>query len=105
MAYYQYLSELENDSLRVGLEPHLDKTGLNILEEFTTHSNIWAEAINTTDNSSSSKVKVLISWSDKSLKQFLVEVRSDEPHLKRNTFCERVANELRELIPPKIFTV
>ena len=104
MAYYQYLSELENDSLRLSLEPSLDKTGLNILEEFTTHSNIWAEAINTNENSSS-KVKVLISWSDKSLKQFLVEVRSDEPHLKRNTFCERVANNLRELIPPKTLNV
>ena len=47
------------------------------------------------------RVKVLISWIDKSVRIFSVEVRSDEPFLKRDTSCERVVNQLRGLIPPK----
>ena len=47
------------------------------------------------------KIKVLISWADKSSRVCLVEVRSDEPQLMKDTFCEQAANQLRDLIPAK----
>ena len=53
------------------------------------------------DEDYKSKVNVLISWSDKSKRECTVEVRSDEPYLKKDTRCQKVHTQLRELIPPK----
>ena len=100
MAYFHYLSEAKDDCLLTCFQVLLEEHGLNILEEFSNKAQIFAEARSYNENYHA-KVKVLISWSDKNLKQCSVEIRSDEPHLKRDTQCEKLAKELRCLIPPK----
>ncbi len=99
MAYFQYLSELKNDCLISSFQSILEEVGLNISQEFSNHAQIFAEEkIN--NKNYKSKVNVLISWSNRSLNECSIEVRSDEP-LKKGTCCEKIHNELLILIPPK----
>tara|TARA_Y100001968_G_scaffold297719_1_gene307039 strand:- start:808 stop:1137 length:330 start_codon:yes stop_codon:yes gene_type:complete len=98
MAFFQYISEVKNDCLFTSFTDVLDRAGLRI--SFSSPAQIFAECKNV-DVNYKSKVKVLISWSDKSKRECSVEVRSDEPHLRRETRCEEVHSHLLRLIPPK----
>ena len=100
MSYFRYQSQTDKDCLLTGFKSLLENAGLVVSEEFSTASQLFAEIFEG-KTLSSSKVKVLISWADKSSLICLIEVRSDEPHLRKDTFCERVANQLRDLIPAK----
>ncbi len=100
MSYFRYQSQIDTDCFLASFKSLLENAGLLVSEEFSTASQLFAETFEG-KTSSSSKVKILISWADKSSGVCLVEVRSDEPHLRKNTFCERVANQLRDLIPAK----
>ena len=100
MAYFKYQSEIDTDCLISSFRNTLEQIGLNISNEFSSHAQVFAEE-NIYNINYKSKVNVLISWSNKSKKECSVEVRSDEPYLKRDTRCEQVHSELRKLIPPK----
>ena len=100
MAYFQYQGETERDCLLTSYKGLLEKVGLIVSEEFSSEFQVFAES-RPDQIDYKTKVKVFISWVDKSVRTFSVEVRSDEPFLKRDTFCEKVANQLRRLIPPK----
>ena len=103
MAYFHYLSEVTNDCLLTSFQDLLEEAGLIVSEEFSNHSQVFAEE-KPTGNKYNSLVKVLISWSDKNNKQCSIEVRSDEPYLKSDTQCEKVKSTLHKLIPPKTVT-
>ncbi len=98
MAYFHYQSETERDSLLATSKSLLEKAGLTVSEEFSSDFQVFAES-RPDQIDYKTKVKVFISWIDKSVRTFSVEVRSDEP-LKRDTYCEKVAGQLRALIPP-----
>ncbi len=100
MAYFQYLAESTSQSSLYDFTPTLENFGFIISKEFSTPSQLYAEIFDE-KALSSSKVNVLISWANKSSRLFLIEVRSDEPHLKKDTFCKRITNKLCDLIPPK----
>ena len=100
MAFFQYLSEVKGDCLFSSFTQGLESAGLHISEDFSSHAQIFAECKNVEANYKS-KVNVLISWSDKSKRECSVEIRSDEPYLRRDTRCERVHIQLRKFIPPK----
>tara|TARA_Y100001968_G_scaffold17086_2_gene13585 strand:+ start:1756 stop:2058 length:303 start_codon:yes stop_codon:yes gene_type:complete len=100
MAFYQYLCAASEDCLHKSFNHSLEKVGVKISKEFSSHAQIFAE-VKIPNTESISKVKVIISWVDKNIKCCSVEVRSDEPFLKKNTFCKRIANELKNVIPPK----
>ncbi len=99
MAYFQFLSNVNDDCLFSNFQDLLEEAGLYISEDFSSHAQIFAEEKNN-GNKYQSKVKVIISWSDKSKKQCSIEVRSDEPYLKKNTSCEKLASLLQQLISP-----
>ena len=99
MAYFQYLSEVNTDCLISSFKHILEEVGLNISQEFSSHAQVFAEGINS-KQSYQSKVNVLISWNDKSKNECSIEVRSNEPY-KKGTSCEKIADELLTLIPPK----
>ncbi len=100
MAYFQYQSETDKDCLLTCFRGLLENAGLTVSEEFSSDVHVFAESqIGQIDYKT--KVKVFISWLDKSVRTCSVEVRSDEPLLKRDTSCEKVVNQLRALIPPK----
>ena len=101
MAFFQYISEVKSDCLYSNFTKVLDNAGLHI--SFSSPAQIFAECKNV-DVNYKSKVKVLISWSDKSKRECSVEVRSDEPHLRRETRCKEFHSYLRKVIPPKEFS-
>ena len=100
MAYFRYLSEIDTDCLLTSFKNSLEDAGLTVLNEFSNHAQIFAED-NLNKINYQSKVKVLISWTNKSIKECSVEIRSDEPYLKKDTCCENLAIQLRSIIPPK----
>ena len=100
MAYFQYQSETERDCLLTAFKSLLENVGLIVSDEFSNNFQVFAES-RSDQIGYKTRVKVLISWIDKSVRTFSVEVRSDEPFLKRDTSCERIVNQLRDLIPPK----
>ena len=100
MSYFRYHSQIDTDCLTSSFKSLLEEAGLLVSEEFSTTSQLFAETFDG-KTLSNSKVKILISWADKSTRVCLVEVRGDEPHLRKDTFCEQVANQLRDLIPVK----
>ena len=100
MAYFQYQSETERDCLLTTFKSLLENVGLIVSDEFSTDFQVFAES-QRDQIDYKGRVKVFISWVDKSVRTFSVEVRSDEPFLKRDTSCQRVVNQLRDLIPPK----
>ncbi len=100
MAFFQYLREVEGDCLFSSFTQALENAGLHISKEFSSPAQIFAECPSV-DVDYKSKVNVLISWSDKSKRECSVEIRSDEPYLRRDTRCEKVHSKLREVILPK----
>tara|TARA_Y100001968_G_C18723992_1_gene421445 strand:- start:60 stop:416 length:357 start_codon:yes stop_codon:yes gene_type:complete len=99
MAYFKYASFASNECLITSFQDLLKKADLEISQDFSSSNHIFAEQ--TKNNlKQSSKIKVFISWIDRSIRSCSVEIRSDEPHLMRNTFCEKLANQLEGLIPP-----
>ncbi|KGG14858.1 MULTISPECIES: hypothetical protein [unclassified Prochlorococcus] len=104
MAFFQYLSEVDGDCLFSSFTQALANVGLDVSNEFSTPAQIFAEC-KSVDDDYKSKVNVLISWSDKSKRECSIEVRSDEPFLRRDTCCEKVHGQLREVIPPKDLSV
>ena len=100
MAFFQYLTKVDGDCLYSSFNKVLENAGLHVLNDFSSPAQIFAEC-KSTDADYKSKVNVLISWSDKSKRECSVEVRSDEPYLRRDTRCEKVHSQLQELIPPK----
>ena len=100
MAYFQYQSETERDCLLTAFRGLLENVDLIVSDEFSTDFQVFAQS-RPDQIDYKTRVKVFISWVDKSVRIFSVEVRSDEPFLKKDTTCERVVNQLRDLIPPK----
>lgn len=100
MAYFCYLIETNHDCLISTFGDLLDEAGFNVLRQFSNQAQVFAESVPNESNPTS-KVKILISWSNKSLGQCSLEVRSDEPHLKNHTSCEQVAKYLHSIIPSK----
>ena len=99
MAFFQYLAEVDGDCLLSSFTQVLENAGLHISHDFSSSAQIFAECKSAYVDYKSN-VKVLISWSDKSKRECSVEVRSDEPSLRKDTSCEQMAKKLRDLIPP-----
>lgn len=100
MAFFQYLTEIQGDCLFSSFTQGLENAGLHVLQDLSSPAQIFAECQNI-DINYKSKVNVLISWSDKLKRECSVEIRSDEPYLRRDTRCEKVHTQLRKFIPPK----
>ena len=64
MSYFRYQSQIDTDCLLASFKSLLENAGLLVSEEFSTASQLFAEIFEG-KTSSSSKVKVLISWADK----------------------------------------
>ncbi len=99
MAYFKYEAESDKDCLLDSFQGLLEEAGLLVSQEFSSDAQVFAESQSDRIDYKT-KVKVFISWIDKSMRSCSVEVRSDEPFLRRYTCCENIANQLRALIPP-----
>ena len=100
MSYFQYQSQIDSDCLLSSFKSLLENAGLLVSEEFSSGGQVFAEN-QLGQMECKTRIKVLISWADKRNNLCLIEVRSDEPQLRKDTFCEQLTNQLRDLIPAK----
>ena len=101
MAFIQYLSQAESESLFNSFVPKLKNYGMNIPEKFNYSKQLYAEF--KIPNNNFSKVNLLISWVNQTQKTCSVEIWSDEPFLKNKTLCRKVHNDIRQFIKPLNF--
>ena len=98
MAFIQYLSQAESESLVNSFVYKLESYGMNIPSRFSYSKQLFAEL--RIPNNNFSKVNLLISWVNQTQRTCSIEIWSDEPFLKNKTFCRKVYSDIRQLIKP-----
>ena len=98
MAFIQYLSQAESESLINSFVPKLENYGMNIPKRFGYSKQLYAEFKIPKNNFS--KVNLLISWVDPTKRTCSVEIWSDEPFLQNKTLCRKVHDDITQLIKP-----
>ena len=99
MAFIQYFSQAESESLVNSFVPKLENYGMIIPKRFEHSKQLYAEFRNSSNNNSS-KVNLLISWVNQTQRKCSIEIWSDEPFSKNRTLCRKVHNEISQLIKP-----
>ena len=103
MAFIQYLTKADSESLVNSFVPLLENYGMTIPKRFEHSKQLYAEFSSTNDNQFS-KVNLLISWVNQTQKQCSIEIWSDEPFARDKTLCRKVHNEISQLIKPSNFS-
>ena len=103
MAFIQYFSHAESESLVTSFVPLLENYGMIIPKRFEHSKQLYAEFHNY-NNNQFSKVNLLISWVNQTQKQCSIEIWSDEPFARDKTLCRKVHNEISQLIKPSNFS-
>ena len=98
MAFIQYFSQAESESLVNSFVPILENYGMNIPKKFNYSKQLYAEF--TISNNNFSKVNLLISWVNQTQKKCSIEIWSDEPFSKNETYCRKVHSDISQLIKP-----
>ena len=102
MAFIQYLSQAESESLVNSFVPKLENYGMNIPKEFCYSKQLYAEFNN--PNKNVSKVNLLISWVNQTQRKCSIEIWSDEPFSRNETLCRKVHKDISQLIKPFDFS-
>ena len=103
MAFIQYFSQAESESLVNSFAHLLENYGMIIPKRFEHSKQLYAEFHNS-NNNQFSKVNLLISWVNQTQKQCSIEIWSDEPFARDKTLCRKVHNEISQLIKPSNFS-
>ena len=98
MAFIQYLSQAESESLVNSFVPKLENYGMNIPKRFCYSKQLYAEFKIPEKNFS--KVNLLISWINETQRTCSIEIWSDEPFLQNKTLCRKVHDDISQLIKP-----
>ena len=98
MAFIQYFSQAESESLIKSFVPKLENYGMIIPKRFEHSKQLYAEFSNSSNNQS--KVNLLISWVNQTQRKCSVEIWSDEPFSKNKTLCRKVHSDISQLIKP-----
>ena len=98
MAFIQYLSQAESESLVNSFVHKLENYGMIIPHKFSYSKQLFAEC--KSPNNNLSKVNLLISWVNQNQRTCSIEIWSDEPFSKNKTFCRKVYGDIRQLIKP-----
>ena len=98
MAFIQYFSQAESESLVNSFMPILENYGMSIPKKFKCSKQLYAEL--RISNNNSSKVNLLISWVNQTQRRCSIEIWSDEPFSKNKTFCRKVHSDISQLIKP-----
>ena len=98
MAFIQYLSQAESESLVNSFVHKLESYGMNIPSRFSYSKQLFAEF--RIPNNNFSKVNLLISWVNETQRTCSIEIWSDEPFSKNKTVCRKVYSDIKQLIKP-----
>ena len=97
MAFIQYLSKADSESLINSFASTLENFGMVIPERFENSKQLYAEYV-TSFHNNLSKVNLLIPWANQTEKECSIEIWSDEPFSQNKTLCRKVHNEISQLI-------
>ena len=98
MAFIQYFSQAESESLVNSFVPKLENYGMIIPKRFEHSKQLYAEFKNSSYNYS--KVNLLISWVNQTQRKCSIEIWSDEPFSRNETLCRKVHKDISQLIKP-----
>ena len=98
MAFIQYLSQAESESLVNSFVPKLENYGMNFPKDFCYSKQLYGEF--KVPNNNLSKVNLLISWVNQTQRTCSVEIWSDEPFLQKKTMFRKVHHDIRQFIKP-----
>ena len=98
MAFIQYISQAESESLANSFVDKLERYGMHIPSRFSYSKQLFAEF--RIPNNTFSKVNLLISWVNQTQRTCSIEIWSDEPFSKNQTFCRKVYSDISQLIKP-----
>ena len=96
MAFIQYFSQAESESLVISFAPLLENYGMKILKNFNYSKQLYTES--RILNNNFSKFNRLISWVNQTQMRYSIEIRSDEPFSENETYCRKVDSNIRQLI-------
>jgi hypothetical protein len=102
MAFIQYFSKAESESLVNSFVSKLENYGMIIPKRFEHSKQLYAEFKNSSINQS--KVNLLISWVNETQRKCSIEIWSDEPFSQNKTLCRKVHNDISKLIKPLNFS-
>ena len=102
MAFIQYFSQADSESLVNSFVPKLEDYGMIIPKRFEYSKQLYAEFRNSSYKYS--KVNLLISWVDQTQRKCSIEIWSDEPFSQNKTLCRKVHNDISQLIKPLDFS-
>lgn len=102
MALFQWITQADRRVLEASLERCLVEFGIEIDCENSTQALVYASDKAGSNSLRRPRVSVIAAPCNGARDEFAVEVRSDEPMLRRGTRCEQVASALREHVPPKV---
>ena len=98
MAFIQYLSQADSESLVNSFVYKLKSYGMNIPSRFSYSKQLFAEF--RIPNNNFSKVNLLISWVNQTQRTCSIEIWSDEPFSKNKTVCRKVYSDIQQFIKP-----
>ena len=99
MAFIQYISKADSESLVNSFGPLLKNYGMTIPKRFEQSKQLYAE-FSGSNNKQFAKVNLLISWVNETQKHCSIEIWSDEPLARDKTLCRKVHNEISQFIKP-----
>ena len=101
MALFQWIAEGERDALEERLRLSITKLGLEIDQELSKNTGIYARDSKESRYSAKSRITVAIYPSNSTRTEHQIEIRSSEAMLSRGTRCEKVAFAVKSVIPSK----
>ena len=101
MSLYQWITCIEQVDVNRQLLICLQENNLELDPEFSSGKIIYARDGNKSKCAWNTRVDIIISPNNGMTDEYVVEVRSSDPMLKKGTRCEEVATLLKTVIPPK----
>ena len=104
MALFKWFSTAKGDNISKALAHSIEGVGLQIDTELSTTTQLYAIDPGKSPNGMRSRVTLIASWSDQSIGEVQIEVRSDEPMFRPGSRCECIARALQSVLLPNQIT-
>ena len=100
MALFHWLLEVPPDTdLTSYVSPAIAQAGLVLDADLSNQVQIVAQDPLDAGLPHTSRVLLMMNWTNRAKGELVVEVRSAEPMLKRETRCEQISTALQQLLP------
>ena len=99
MALFEWHTRLRSDNLERELRQGIESLGLVVDESTTSHAQLFACDPHDHRIHYAHRVSVIAAWTNQRSGEVKIEVRSQEPMLKKETRCQTLATALQRLFP------